>query len=421
MDFKLPDLGEGMTEAEVDRWLVKEGDVVKEDDPLVELITDKATAEIPSPYEGTVTKIHVEPGTIVPVGAVLITISSDSSAPPSSEPAVPASSSEPSVPAGGTPNLRDSGAAPPADAKSTSTDSPPPGSDGSSSSSSAAVKAMPPVRKFAAELGVDLALVAGTGASGQVTRADVEGFARGGARAVVDPVGSGGRREAFRGVRRKIAERMSESHRMIPPVTHVEECDVTELDATRRLANERAPDQPRLTFLPFIVKAVVQALKDHPAMNASLDEDASEIVLHDRYDIGVAVDTQVGLVVPVVKEADKKRLREIAADIERLAAGARDGTLSPDEMRGGTFTVTSPGPFGGLMATPLILHPQSGILGVHRAIDRPVVRDGQIVIRKMMNLSITFDHRILDGLEAAKFALDVVKLLEHPMVLALEA
>ena len=424
-DFKLPDLGEGMTEAEVDRWLVKEGDVVAEDDPLVELITDKATAEIPSPFAGTVTKIHAEPGTVVPVGAVLITISDgvsyEAPAPPTA-PSVPdaAPSSEPVVPAGGTPNMQDLDAPASGSSAAASTASLPPGSTGSSSSSRE-VKAMPPVRKLAAELGVDLARVAGSGPSGQITRADVEAFAGGGASAARDAVPPGGRREAFRGVRRIVAERMSESHRVIPPVTHVEECDVTELDATRKLANERSPDQPRLTFLPFIVKAVVQALKDHPAMNASLDEDAGEIIFHDRYDIGVAVDTPAGLVVPVVKDADKKRLREVAADIERLAAGAREGTLAAEELRGGTFTVTSPGPFGGLMATPLILHPQSGILGVHRAIDRPVVRDGQIVVRKMMNLSITFDHRILDGLAAAKFALDVVKLLEHPMVLALEA
>ena len=422
-EFKLPDLGEGMTEAEVDRWLVKEGDVVAEDDPLVELITDKATAEIPSPFAGTVTKIHAEPGTVVPVGAVLITISDGSAVPP--EPP----SSEAPAPPGGTPSMRDIGAPASGSSPAASTDSLPTGAGASSSSavgsgtssSSGGVKAMPPVRKLAAELGVDLALVAGSGSSGQITRADVEAFAGGGAAATRDSVPAGGRREAFRGVRRIVAERMSESHRVIPPVTHVEECDVTELDATRKLANERSPDQPRLTFLPFIVKAVVQALKDHPAMNASLDQDAGEIVFHDHYDIGVAVDTPAGLVVPVVKDADKKRLRDVAADIERLAAGAREGTLSADELRGGTFTVTSPGPFGGLMATPLILHPQSGILGVHRAIDRPVVRDGQIVVRKMMNLSITFDHRILDGLAAAKFALDVVKLLEHPMVLALEA
>jgi pyruvate dehydrogenase E2 component (dihydrolipoamide acetyltransferase) len=214
---------------------------------------------------------------------------------------------------------------------------------------------------------------------------------------------------------------MGHAHRVVPPVTHVEECDVTELEATRNLANDRAPDQPRLTFLPFIVKAVVQGLKDHPALNATLDEDAAEIVYHDHYDIGVAVDTPSGLVVPVIHDADKKRLREIATEIDRLAQGARAGTLGMSELRGGTFTVTSPGPFGGLMATPIVFHPQAAILGVHRATERAVVRDGQIVARKMMNLSITFDHRILDGMTAARFALDVVKLLEHPAVLALEA
>ena len=411
-DFKLPDLGEGVTEAEVDRWLVKEGDVIAEDDPLVELITDKATAEVPSPYGGTVSKIHVQPGDVVPVGTVLVSIS-DSAGLSSEGPFAPS----------GTPASEDAPAsvaglgAPPASADEAPAKAPMAGTS-SSLEAGAAVRAMPPVRRLARELGVDLSSIVGSGASGQITRGDVEAAANG--RASASRM-LGGRREPFRGVRRKIAERMSEAHRLIPPVTHVEECDVTELDATRNLANERAPDQSRLTFLPFIVKAVVQGLKDHPALNASLDEAAGEIVFHDRYDIGVAVDTPAGLVVPVVRDADKKRLREVAADIDRLAKGAREGSLTADELRDGTFTVTSPGPFGGLMATPLVFHPQSGILGVHRAVERPVVRDGQIVIRKMMNLSITFDHRILDGMTAARFALDVVKLLEHPMVLALEA
>jgi pyruvate dehydrogenase E2 component (dihydrolipoamide acetyltransferase) len=400
-DFKLPDLGEGMTEAEIDRWLVKEGDVVAEDDPLVELITDKATAEIPSPYAGTVTKIHFEPGAVVPVGSVLISIEVGGSAGSSGADTPSVAVLEP--PAGT-----------PAEASAKA----PPGAPAPSSSGNG-VKAMPPVRKLAASMGVDLAGVSGTGPSGQVTRADVEAAA-GGSAAPAASIPAGGRREPFRGVRRKIAERMSEAHRIIPPVTHVEECDVTELDATRTLASERNPELPRLTFLPFIVKAVVQGLKDHPAMNASLDEEAGEIVFHDRYNIGVAVDTPAGLVVPVVKDADKKRLRDVAADIDRLAKGAREGTLTADELKGGTFTVTSPGPFGGLMATPLVFHPQSAILGVHRASEKPVVRDGQIVVRKMMNLSVTFDHRILDGMTAAKFALDLVKLLEHPMVLAIE-
>ncbi len=218
-----------------------------------------------------------------------------------------------------------------------------------------------------------------------------------------------------------IAQRMSDAHRTIPPVTHVEECDVTELDATKDLANERDADGPRLTYLPFIVKAVVAALRQYPALNASLDEDAGEIVFHDEFNIGVAVDTPAGLMVPVIKNADGKRLRDIAAEIERHARAARDGSLKAEDLRGGTFTVTSPGPFGGLMATPIVFHPQSAILGVHRATERPVVRDGQIVIRKMMNFSITFDHRILDGMTAARFVLDVVRLLEHPAVIALES
>ncbi len=405
-DFKLPDLGEGVTEAEIDKWLVKEGDTIAEDDPLVEVITDKASAEIPSPFGGLVTKIHAQAGDVVPVGTVLVSIG-DGESPVATE---AAGSSR--APAGGTATAA-GGAAPPG---STPTPSRPPAS---APSSQVGVKAMPPVRKLARELSVDISDVPPSGSNGQVTRDDVEAFA-----ARRDhPARKAGdeRREPIRGVRRVIAERMSEAHRVVPPVTHVEECDVTELEGTRALANERGPDQPRLTFLPFIVKAVVQGLKDHPALNASIDEDANEIVYHSRYDIGVAVDTPAGLIVPVVRDADQKRLREIAAEIDRLAKGAREGKLKAEELRGGTFTITSPGPFGGLMATPIIFHPQSAILGVHRAIDRPVVRDGEIVIRKMMNLSITFDHRVLDGLTAAKFCLDVVRLLEHPAVIALEA
>ena len=282
---------------------------------------------------------------------------------------------------------------------------------------------MPPVRKLARSLGVDIDLVSGSGPGGRVLREDVEAHANGGAAAPRQPAPSTGgeRREPLRGVRRRIAERMAHAHRVVPPVTHVEECDVTELEATRQLANERAEDELKLTFMPFIVKAVVAGLRDYPAMNASLDEDAGEIVYHGQYDIGIAVDTPAGLVVPVVRNADQKRLREIAGDIDRLARGAREGTLTTEDLRDPTFTVTSPGKFGGLMATPIVMHPQSSILGVHRAGERPVVRDGQIVARLMMNLSITFDHRILDGMTAARFILDVVRLLEHPAVLALES
>jgi pyruvate dehydrogenase E2 component (dihydrolipoamide acetyltransferase) len=408
-DFKLPDLGEGVTEAEIDRWLVKEGDVIEEDAPLVEVITDKATAEIPSPYEGVVARIHVGEGDTVPVGTVLVTIgekgatSSVNSARESAQTAATVGTIAASVDV----------AAPPA-----------PNGNGRGT-----IKAMPPVRKLARELGVDLASISGTGPHGRILRSDVEAAAGGAAPAAAAnrpapaPISAqaGDRREPYRGVRKRIGENMSAAHLAIPPVTHVEECDVTQLDATRKIANQRSTGGTKLTYLPFIVKAVVNALQEFPALNASLDEAAQEIVFHGSYNIGVAVDTPNGLVVPVIRDADKMRLREVAAEIERLAAAARDGKLRTEELRGGTFTVTSPGPFGGLMATPIVLHPQSGILGVHRAVDRAVVRSGQIVARKMMNLSITFDHRVLDGVTAAKFCLRVVESLEHPAVLALES
>ncbi|HEX2051175.1 MAG TPA: dihydrolipoamide acetyltransferase family protein [Actinomycetota bacterium] len=436
-EFRLPDLGEGVTEAEIDRWLVAEGDEIDEDDPIVEVITDKATAEIPSPFAGVVTRIHVDAGKVVPVGTVLITIDdpaggvSGARSPEAAQAAVAESATETPAAAGPpppppVPGAKSSGAAAPAVGPPRPA-APAPSGPGPQRS---AVKAMPPVRKLARELDVDLADVRGSGPGGRITRADVEAHARsrasgdGRAARVAGPPAqpvTGGRREPLRGVRRTIAERMAHAHRVVPPVTHVEECDVTELDAARRLANERAPHAPKLTFLPFIVKAVVAGLRAYPALNASLDEDAGEIVFHERYDVGVATDTPSGLMVPVVRDADKKSLRDIAADIERLATGAKDGKLHPDELRGSTFTVTSPGRFGGLMATPIVFHPQSAILGVHKASQRAVVRDGAIVARLMMNLSITFDHRILDGMTASRFILDVVELLEHPAVLALES
>jgi pyruvate/2-oxoglutarate dehydrogenase complex dihydrolipoamide acyltransferase (E2) component len=389
-DFKLPDLGEGVTEAEVDRWLVKEGDTIAEDDPLVEVITDKATAEIPSPYAGVVARIHVPEGDTAAVGAVLVTIGDEG----------PAVAAEPE---GTSPR-----AAP-----------------------TRRIKAMPPVRRLAREVGVDLARIRGSGPGGSITRADV--MARAAETRAIDgvepgeadragepaaaPPGAQARRRPLRGVRRTIAHRMSEAHRMVPAVTHVEECDVTELDATRKAASDRLGT--KLTFLPFIVKAVVEGLRLYPELNSSLDEEAEEIVLHSHFDVGVAVDTDAGLTVPVIHAADTKSIRELAAEIDDLAQRARAGTLGLDQLRGATFTVTSPGPFGGVMATPIVFYPQAAILGVHRASPRPVVRDGQVVIRTIMNLSVSFDHRILDGLTAAKFTMEVARVLEHPALLLL--
>ena len=418
--FKLPDLGEGVAEAEIERWLVQEGDVISEDDALVEVITDKATAEIPSPYAGVVERIHVPQGEVAPVGAVLVTIS-----PP--------------------PSAGDGGPGRRAAVGSAAASAPPQREGSGPGRRSSRPRATPPVRKLARALGVDLSAVQGSGPGGRILRSDVEAYAGGllgpgpaeqtsfppagdargtgaaPATSAEEPAPTHPRREPLRGVRRAVAARMAEAHRVVPAVTHVEECDVTELDATRRAVNDRAQPGVRLTYLPFVIKAVVAGLKRYPALNASLDEAASAIVYHNRYDIGVAIDTPAGLVVPVLRNADAKSIPEIAAHIDGLATSARQGRLTAEELRHAMFTVTSPGPFGGLMATPIVYQPQSAILGVHRATERPVVRNGQIVIRRIMNLSITFDHRVLDGMTAARFALDVAGLLEHPAALLLES
>ncbi len=381
-DFKLPDLGEGVAEAEIDQWHVAEGDIIAEDQALVDVITDKASAEIPSPYAGVVSKLHFATGDVASVGAVLVSI--DAGPGDEVDEGQPSGSGQVPETAGEAPGdvVDDNG-----------------------------IKATPSVRRLARGLGVQLQSLTGSGPGGRILRADVE--------VQVSPPPSqdtrlGERREPLRGVRRAVAARMSEAHRMVPPVTHVEECDVTELEVTRKRFNEASSSAPRLTFLPFIVDAVAAALMEFPALNASLDENTSEIVYHDRYDIGIAVDTTEGLVVPVVRSAGLKSIPELAADIERLASGARAGSLELGDLQGSTFTVTSPGAFGGLMATPIVFYPQAAILGVHKAADRPVVRDGAIVVRRMMNLSVTFDHRILDGMTAAKFILGVIEKLEQP-------
>jgi pyruvate dehydrogenase E2 component (dihydrolipoamide acetyltransferase) len=396
--LRLPDLGEGVAEAEIERWLVSEGDAVSEDDPLVEVSTDKATVEIPSPFAGTVSHIHAQPGDVVAVGTVLVTIGETSSEQPDA--AVPAATQDGQDRPQERTGRRGGELAAPAPV-----DRPP-----EQPSADRDVRAMPPVRRLARAHGVDLTLVEGSGPQGRILRADVERFARRGDKdtAGASSPAAAERREPLRGIHRTIAERMTASQR-IPAVTHVEECDVTELDATRRLANDRIKGGPRLTYLAFVVKAVAAGLKA-----------AGEVVYHGRYDIGIAVDTPAGLVVPVIRAADRKTLREVASEIERLAGAARAQRLDAAELKEGTFTITSPGAAAGLLATPLILAPQTGILGIHRAVDRPVAREGQVVIRKIMNVSITFDHRVLDGMTAARFCAEVVGLLEHPGALALE-
>jgi pyruvate dehydrogenase E2 component (dihydrolipoamide acetyltransferase) len=356
--FKLPDLGEGLTEGEVARWLVAEGQVVAEDDPLVEIQTDKATVEIPSPYAGTVLRILVSEGEVAPVGAGLVVIG---------EPGEAIDEPPPEPPGGSEPR----------------------GASSVLASTPGRAQATPLVRKIAEELGVDLSTVSATGPGGRVTEDDVRAAAGDGAAAE-------GRREPLRGVRRVIAEHMSRAHAEVPAVTWVEECDFEDVEMERLLAT--------------VVKAVATSLAEFPELNARLEEDS--IVYLERYDVGVAVQTEQGLVVPVVRGVDRRTVEEIYAEIGRLAESARTGKLEPAELRGSTFTVTSAGKLAGLFQTPIVNHPEVAILSIGRVAERPVVRDGQIVARRIGTIAVTFDHRVVDGARAAEFGLSVIGRLE---------
>jgi pyruvate/2-oxoglutarate dehydrogenase complex dihydrolipoamide acyltransferase (E2) component len=357
-EFKLPDLGEGLTEGEVARWLVAEGQELAEDDPLVEIQTDKATVEIPSPFAGTVLRILVGEGEVAPVGTVLVVIG---------EPGETLAERVPTPPN-----------SPGAESQMAGTESP-------------RVQATPLVRRIAQELGVDLASIVGSGPGGRINEADV----RSASGAVT--TSREGRREPLRGVRRLIAEHMTRAHREVPPVTWVEECDFEAIALDELVAR--------------VVQASAASLAEFPELNARLEND--EIVYLDRYDIGVAVQTEQGLVVPVVRGCDAKSIGEIKADLERLAAGARAGTLAPDELRGSTFTVTSAGKLAGLFQTPIVNHPEVAILSIGRVAPRPVVRDGEVVVRNTGTIALTFDHRVVDGARAAAFGLDVIARIEQ--------
>jgi pyruvate dehydrogenase E2 component (dihydrolipoyllysine-residue acetyltransferase) len=357
-EFKLPDLGEGLTEGEIARWLVSEGQVIAEDDPLVEIQTDKTTVEIPSPAAGQVTKILAEEGQVVPVGTVIVVIGGDGSAPVERE--QPRAAPKQAAAAG------------------------------------EKVRATPLVRRVAQELGVDLASIAPSGAGGRITEEDVRTAASSGASGSEPQASRRERREPIRGVRRLMSENMSRSHREIAAVTWVEECDFGTVELGR--------------LVPLVLRAVAESLREYPELNARIEGD--ELVYLDRYDIGIAVATDDGLVVPVVRDCDSRSLDELDEEVKRLAEAARDGKLTPEELRGGTFTITSAGKFAGLVVTPLINPPQVAILGVHRIDERPVVRDGEVVVRPIGNVSVTFDHRVIYGKRAAEFGLDVIRRLE---------
>jgi pyruvate/2-oxoglutarate dehydrogenase complex dihydrolipoamide acyltransferase (E2) component len=362
-EFKLPDLGEGLTEGEIARWLVAEGDEIAEDAPLVEIATDKTTVEIPSPAAGLVTRILVAEGDVVPVGTVLVVIGGDPA--PAGEPESPTSRASNSLLQAPSP-------------------------------AAGRVQATPLVRRVAQELGVDLAAVTPTGAGGRVTEEDVRAAAGGASNSLLQGRAPEGRREKVRGVRRQIVEHLARAHREVPSVTYVEECDFSGIDL-------------RL-LLPTVLRATADSLREFPELNARLEGD--EIVYLDRYDLGIAVQTDAGLVVPVVRGCDKRSVEELRDDVAAIAERARAGALAPEELRGSTFTVTSAGKLAGLFVTPLVNHPEVAILGVHRIGPRPVVRDGAVAIRQIGNISVTFDHRVVDGARAAQFTLALIERLQ---------
>jgi pyruvate dehydrogenase E2 component (dihydrolipoamide acetyltransferase) len=436
--FHLPDIGEGVVEGEIVQWKVKVGDVVKLDQPIVEVMTDKATVEIPSPRAGRISKINYTDGQICPVGQVLVEIEEGVTAGSPTPTPAPAP-----APAGtGNGNGR---AVPVATGKTTSQSTGTPKSAVYDrveiidvSANRGRVLATPATRRMARQLGVELGRVPASGKRGRVTTDDVKQFASAGLASAATPAPTAAlatrgfapiaiqrtdreERIAFRGIRKRIADTMSRSVQTAAHFTYVEEVDMTDLVAVRDRAKPKAAERGvKLTYLPFIVKAVVSSLKKWPMLNASLDEASQEIVRKKYYNVGVAAQGPQGLVVSVVRDADRRSIFEIAREIERLGEAVRNGTATRDELTGSTFTISSLGRLGGVLATPIINFPEVAIVGVHKIEERPAVRGGQIVARWLMNLSISVDHRLADGYDGAMFLQDVKSLLEDPTTMFME-
>ena len=459
LHFKLPDIGEGVTEGEIVEWFVRPGDSVNEDDPMVEIMTDKATVTIGAPCDGRIEELCFEVGTVARVGEVILRLEPSAGtgvrrAPPPSGPSatavgdiqnsVPGANlfeprSRPSAAPDDTGGVVPGSASPELPAKEGNGDGRPDGGvarrpssvrpaaaahrvslrtseavAGSIAYFEAKPLATPATRRLAQEMGIDLRRVRPTGDGGRVTKDDVRAALRD-EMAHDRPHDSLEERTPIVGVRRKIAERMAHAKATAAHFTFVEECDATRLVEMRaRLLPEAERRGVRLTYLPFVVKAVTDALRRHPVLNSAVDESSYELVTKKYYNIGVATATEAGLMVPVIRHADRLRLFELAVEVDRLATAARAGSLGADDLRNSTFTITSLGKHGGLMATPILNHPEVGILGVHRIKERPVVRDDQIVVGRVMLLSLSFDHRIVDGDVGAAFAYDVIETLENP-------
>jgi pyruvate/2-oxoglutarate dehydrogenase complex dihydrolipoamide acyltransferase (E2) component len=397
VQFRLPDLGEGVVETEIVRWLVSPGDALAEDQPMVEVMTDKATVEIPAPATGTVVAITAPEGAVVEVGTVIVEIEAAAgtvahSNRPVNAPGAPASESPGAASAPGVSAA--AGSAP-------------------GSTTSRRIQATPLVRKLAAQLGVELEVVSGTGPNGRITEDDVRAAASTSPQSAQGNVSAslhvppGGLAEPVRGMRRQIASHLAMAQR-VPAVTVVEECDLTELDAARRSAGR--------SWIPYVVQAVLRGFAQVPEFNAVFDDASETMWRYDTASIGIAVQSPAGLMVPVLHRCEDLGLAQIDEAVAALAEGARAGTLSPEQLRGSTFTVTSAGKFGGLFTTPLLNVPEVGILGLHRIAERPAVVGGAVVPRLTANVSVSFDHRALDGVTASRFLLAVIEALQDPTV-----
>ncbi|MCU6453148.1 2-oxo acid dehydrogenase subunit E2 [Sphingomonas sp. A2-49] len=420
--FRLPDVGEGVAEAEIVVWHVKPGDVVKEDQSLVDVMTDKATVDMTAPVDGVVTAIHGEIGAMLSVGSVLVELAVEGQGNAEADivvdavPAAPAPSPEPG-PAASDP------LPPPAP-------SPPPSSPAKPAVFAARAEgdaplASPATRARAFARGVALQFVPGTGPGGRITPDDLDAYlASDGAAAVGDvryAARDGVNDTKIIGLRRKIAEKMQEAKRRIPHIAYVEEADVTELEKLRQDLNaHRKPDQPKLTLLPFFMQALVRALPDFPQINARYDDDAGVLHAYDGIHIGIATQTPGGLMVPVVRHAESRDIWGLAAEVARVTAAARDGTAARGDLSGSTITITSLGTLGGIATTPVINHPEVAIIGPNKIVERPVVDGSFVTVRKMMNLSSSFDHRIVDGYDAALFVQRLKRLIEHPALLFMD-
>ena len=412
--FKLPDIGEGVVEGEVVQWHVAAGDAVTEDDPIVDVMTDKATVTIPSPITGVVSSLNGDVGEMVAVGSALVEFDSDTAAVTTS---APEPSVEPKSEVGPEPSSEPEPVPTPEPAPLTPEIPAPVAPSGK-------VLASPAIRRRAREAGVDLTQVRGSGPAGRVRHADLDAYiAADGAVSGAAPSAYSTKRTGVTevkvvGLRRKIAEQMTISKRTIPHFSYFEEADVTELETLRQMLNaSRDESQPKLTYLPFIMLALSKIMPDHPECNAHYDDQGGVVSRHDAVHIGIATQTERGLYVPVVKHVEAMDAWQAAAELQRVAGAARGGTASLDDLTGSTFTITSLGRDGGLGATPIINHPEVAILGIHKARDMPVAKDGQVVVRRIMNLSSSFDHRVVDGADGAALVQHLRKMLEHPALI----